>query len=472
MAILDYFQEPSAERILLVQIQRNISPAKTYYMADSYYVTEPSDTPANINYTSIIGGGGLPEFRRTLNDPFIGNASTSFGTLELSDTTCFYKQSTTTGEETIQTPKGAIVSCFLAAPVSEFPRADAIPLATGTVQRFSGSTDGSYSIEITDNREAVATKLLEITDYPLTYGLVRNMTPILADPATETYYVNQGAIESIDAIYDDGVLLAPIQYSVNLSTGAFTLVASPAGTVTADVKGMKVSGTWLSSTQQIITDILSKAGVSGFSVSYDLPSGTIGYIVKETSPLEGILNELCLGCGSYWLVDRLGSLNFKKYPVVSGMGELFTEKELLSEMAYETEENLFDSIKYTYKNNWTVIQPRVGATTPIAVFVQKESEDDSVILSSPDVELVYSDSPILKTYFDNQANAETVAQDILNLFSVPRKYYIFTAPFINTLDLGDTATVTTSDLEITGVVVEVADVFDGSYPTQRIKLLV
>ena len=472
MAILDYFQEPDAERFLLVEIQRNVIPSKTYYLADGYYITEPDDTPANTPYMSIIGGRGLPEFRRTLNDPFTGNASTSFGSLELSSNLCFYKQGASSGEEEMQTPKGAIVSCFLAAPVKLFPRTDAIPLAVGTVQRFSGSSDGSYSIEITDNREKVSSKLLEIGSYPFCYGLVRNMTPVLGDPATRTYYVNQGAIESIDAVYDDGVTLAPAQYTVNLSTGSFTLVNNPVGQVTADVKGMKVGGTWLSNTQQIISDILTKAGISGFSITYDLPSGTIGYLITQTISLDSILNDLCLGCGSYWLVDRLGNLNFKKYPVISGMGELFTESELLSELTYETEENLFDSVKYTYKNNWTVLQPRVGASTPIAMFVQKEAEEATLNLSSPDSELIYTDSPILKTYFDNQSDAQTVAQNVLNLFSVPRRYYSFVAPFINTLDLGNTVTVILNELEVTGIVTEVSDVFDGSYPTQKIKILV
>ena len=43
---------------------------------------------------------------------------------------------------------------------------------------------------------------------------------------------------------------------------------------------------------------------------------------------------------------------------------------------------------------------------------------------------------------------------------------------MNTLDLGGTATLMLQAFEVTGVATEVVDVFDGSYPTQRIKLLV
>ena len=472
MAILDYFQEPNAERVLLVEIERNTSPAKRYYLADSFYVTEPTDTPANTIYSSIIGGRGLPEFRRTLNDPFTGNASTSFGVLELSNTLCYFRQGLVSDEETLSTPKGAKVFCYLAAPISEFPRADAIPLAVGAVQRFGGSTDGSFNIEITDNREAISGKFVQITDYPIAYGQVRNMTPVLGVPATRTYFVNQGEIQSIDAVYDDGVLLAPAQYTVNLTNGSFSLVNNPVGTVTADVKGTKVGGVWLNTTQQIITDILSKAGVTGFTTSFSLPTGTIGFLIESTTDVQVLLDELCRGCGGYWLVDRLGNLNFRTYPTVSGFGQVFTERELLSEATYETEENLFNSVKYTYKQNWTVLQPRVGADPAIAAFVQKEAVEAEVTLASPDPELRYLPSPIIKTYFDSNADAQNVANSVLNLYSVPRRYYSVTVPFMNTLDLGGTATLMLQAFEVTGVATEVVDVFDGSYPTQRIKLLV
>jgi|APGre2960657404_1045060.scaffolds.fasta_scaffold00061_4 hypothetical protein len=472
MSIAEYFQEPNAERVLLVEIERNVSPAKTYYLSDGFYVTEPSDTPSNVGYSPVIGGSGLPEFRRTLNDPFTGNASTSFGNLELSDTDVAFTQGATKSYEEIFTPKGAKVRMFLAAPREVFPREDAVSLAVGTVQSFSGSTDGRYTIEISDNREIVAGSVLSVTDYPLTYGLVRNMTAVLADPAIRKYFVNQGAIESIDAVYDDGVLLSPLQYTVDLSNGSFILSNNPNGSITADVKGMKVGGVWLSTTQQIITDILSKAGVTGFTTEFSLASGTIGYLVKESVQLQTVLNDLCQGCGAYWLIDRTGILNFKTYPVVSGLGQVFTEVDLLSEAEYVTEENLFSTVNFTYKNNWTIQQPRVGASTVHSVFVQKPSEESEVSLLSVDSELQYTSSPVVRTYFDSLSDAESVGTAILNLFSTPRKYYSFTVPYINTLDLGSTCTIMVDALEATGVVTEVSDVFDGSYPTQRIKMIV
>ena len=472
MAIMDYFQEPNAERVLLVEIERNVSPAKRYYLADGYYITEPTDSPSNVIYSPVIGGRGLPEFRRTLNDPFTGNASTGFGNLELSDTDVSFTQGASKGSEEIITPKGAKVFIYLAAPRTQFPRADALPLAVGTIQSYSGSTDNRRVLEISDNRNKVASALLEVTTQPLVYGLVRNYTPTLTDTANRVYTITVGAIESVDAVYDDGVLLAPAQYSVNLTTSTVTLNTNPAGTVTVDVKGLKVAGTWLSNTQQIISNMLTRAGVTDFTTTYSLPSGTVGYVVRETTELQAVLNDLCQGCGGYWLVDRLGVLKFRTYPVVSGMGVVFTERELLSEAEYTTEENLFSSVKFKYRRNWTVLQPRVGANPATAAFVQKESEESEVTATGLNTELSYNKSPVVETYFDSLTDAQVVANAILNLYSVERKFYEFTVPYLDTLDLGSTCTLMTTDFEATGVVTEVSDNFDGSYPTQRIKMLV
>lgn len=472
MAILDYFQEPTAERVLLVEIERNVSPVKRYYLADGYYITEPTDSPANTIYSSIIGGSGLPQFRRTLNDPFTGNASTAFGSLELSDNIVSYIQDTNSGSETLIAPKGAKVTMLLAAPRDKFPRADALILAKGSVQAYSGSTDNRVVLEISDNRQLVAGALLEVTTFPYVYGQVRNYTPILTDVSNRVYTITVGAIQSVDAVYDDGVLLAPAQYTVNLTNATITLAANPAGTVTVDVKGLTSAGTWLSTTQQIITDILSRAGVTSFTTQYSLPSGIIGYVVKETTELQTILSDLCQGCGGYWLVDRLGILKFRTYPTVSGLGSVFTSRELLSEASYETEENLFSSIKFSYRQNWTVLQPRIGANAATAAFIQKESEESQVTATGLNTELVYMKSPVIKTYFDNLADAQTVATNILNIYSVERRYYSFTIPYLDTLDLGSTCTIMSNSIEATGVVTEVADIFDGSYPTQRIKMRV
>ena len=86
MTLSEYFATPDARRILLLEIQRTDAAATCYHISDEPYITDPADTPSSCAYSPIIGGSGLPEFRRVVNDVFDGGASTGFGTVTLAST--------------------------------------------------------------------------------------------------------------------------------------------------------------------------------------------------------------------------------------------------------------------------------------------------------------------------------------------------------------------------------------------------
>ena len=81
--IAQYFQQLDAQRILLLHIARSDANTTTYRISSKPYATESTDTPASTLYSPILAG--LPEFRRTLNEPWDGGASTGFGTVTLID---------------------------------------------------------------------------------------------------------------------------------------------------------------------------------------------------------------------------------------------------------------------------------------------------------------------------------------------------------------------------------------------------
>lgn len=471
MTIQEYFLRPDAERILLLEFQRSDTLATKYFISDTNYTTDPTDTPPNTQYSALIGGSGLPQLRRTLNDVFRGNASTGFGTVELTDELCSFKNNTTTGEDLFNVFKGTQFTAFLAAPVRLFPRSDAIVLAKGVVGRVGGDSRGNITVELTDGSLNIANSSISVESKPLCFGFVRNMTPALIDPATRLYFVHDSAIESIDAVYDDGVLLSPTQYSVNLTNGSFTLNNAALGIITVDVKGAKVSGVWLSSTQQIVEHLLFRAGISGYTLSFGIPSGTIGFLLNQTEQLGSVLDKLMVGVGGYWLVDRLGFLSFRQFPTISGMGEVFTEDELIDEVQFEDDDQVFNKINYAYKNNWTLLQARSGADPTISAFVSKDYLEGSVSLGAQNPEILYDDSPLLRTYFDAAGDAAAVANNVLNTFGQPRKRVQCTVPFTSNLELGQTCTIMFNNKEFTGIVVSVVDIFDGSYPLQKIEIL-
>src|SRR5690606_23218663 len=84
---------------------------------------------------------------------------------------------------------------------------------------------------------------------PLCFGRALRVPAVLVDPATLLYQVHDGPIAEVDAVYDRGLALAKTvgtpaagQYRSDPASGGFTLGASPAGKVTADVRGDAAGG--------------------------------------------------------------------------------------------------------------------------------------------------------------------------------------------------------------------------------------
>ncbi|MGH2173878.1 hypothetical protein ACQ1Z4_14290, partial [Enterococcus faecalis] len=86
------------------------------------------------------------------------------------------------------------------------------------------------------------------------FGSPQNISPVLLVPASLIYQAHDGAMQSIDAVYDRGAPLTGAgdvadyaalaaasvssgQFKTCLALGLFKLGSAAAGTVTADVKG-------------------------------------------------------------------------------------------------------------------------------------------------------------------------------------------------------------------------------------------
>lgn len=473
MAIADYFEQEDARRYLLIEITRNNANSTKYYIADDFYITEPSDTPANTPYTPVITGGGLSSISRTLNNPFEGQASTAFGEVSLADEFVWTDDNGTLSETQIQLVKGASVIAYLAAPPKLFPKTDAYKLLEGSINRMGGDSTGLLTFEITDKSEEIRNKTIVIDGKPLCFGYCRNVTPFLTNPGLLEYHVHDGAIDAVLAVYDQGVLLTPTtQYTVDLSTGKITLVSSPVGVVTADVRGAKPS-TWLSTTEEIASEILSRASVS-LTETYDsIPTGTIGLYIEQTIDLGTLLNRLFSGCAAYWLIDENAEFYAAQYPLPGENVPVadFDAKTQLSEVRFEAEERVYDNLNYTYRTNWTQYQSLPGATTAQADFSQRPYLEGTEVLASPDTEIVYQESPLFNTLFDDEADAQTVSERLLDIYGQGRWLMQVDLPYSTALTTGVDITISFGINTYTGSIVGNTQVFDGSYPIQRITLL-
>lgn len=481
MTIADYFATPEAERILLVDFLQNGGNDTRYYLSDAPYTAESSDSPANVRFGPVIIDGGLPELRRSLNEYWDGgNASTSYGNINLSSSvSASYSGTAGSGVESVSPVRGLAIQLRMAAPRKLFPLSDAFVLATGKIGKTYGSSDGSIGLEVLDYTADIADKVIAIdtTVGPRCWGMCRNVAPFLIDPATLKYAVNAGAIQDVTAVYDQGALLTyPGQYTKNLSAGTFTLTASPVGVVTADVQGAKPSGTWLQSTADVMSDVLSLGGVTITKDFSALPTGLIGLYVTQSTTVGSLLGQLVKGCCGYWAINRTGTLVAAQYPSPGSAGTAYTETTILEEVSYEDLDRIYFHFNYSYRKNWTVYQARAAATAAQATFASSPGMTGSVnagavgrfLTGSP---ISVKDSPVVDTLFDSNTDASNTALYIGNIYGYPRKFLNVVVPYSTLLDLGSNVSLSVFGTPYNGSVVAISDVLDGTYPRLKLKVM-
>ncbi|EDP66834.1 hypothetical protein BAL199_17273 [alpha proteobacterium BAL199] len=158
---------------------------------------------------------------------------------------------------------------------------------------------------------------------PLCFGQVLRVPAVLVDPAALLYQVHDGAIADVDAVYDRGVALNKVtgaptagQFRSDPATGCFTLGASPAGTVTADVRGDATGGYVETAAALVRRVAISRAG---FADPEDLDAAAfealdaaapvpVGLFVETEAPLVDLLDTLVEAIGGHYGFDRAGRL--------------------------------------------------------------------------------------------------------------------------------------------------------------------
>ena len=171
----------------------------------------------------------------------------------------------------------------------------------------------NYTVgEVINYTIASVPKTVTVTDNlkdkpkPVCYGTVYNIEPILLSSATKTYQVDYAGIEAVLDVYDRGVKLTPgIGYNVDLATGIIELVANNSGTVTCDIKGRKLSGTFSDYASDIIKDIVAAKGISTTSI---LPNTSrVGIYIPERENTLDILDRIVSSYDGFFGFDYSGN---------------------------------------------------------------------------------------------------------------------------------------------------------------------
>jgi len=159
---------------------------------------------------------------------------------------------------------------------------------------------------------------------PLCFGRVFRVPAVLVDPALLIYQVHDGPIEDVDAVHDRGVALAKAtgtpaagQFAVDAAAGTFQLGASPAGTVTADVRGDRTGGSYVETAGALVRRIatarcgLADPGdldVAAFEAFAQAVPAPVGLFVEDAATGLDLLDDLMDTVGGHFGFDRSGAL--------------------------------------------------------------------------------------------------------------------------------------------------------------------
>ena len=405
----------------------------TYYLGSKYFHTGSSDTPANTTYEGILKGS--PFFSTTMSEAFGGRSYVSVGELSVDNSD---------GDKDAWVTKawdGRDATIKIGDPTWDI--ADFRTILSGVVDRLSIGDDYTLTLMLRDKQRTldvpIQTTLItsgEETDQvvPLCYGEVFNVSPVLIDDTTHEYQVHEGQIEDIVAVYVDG-LATTLTITKDLTNGKFTLSGDPAGTVTADVKGHKPSGSYKTKPGEIIRAIVDRVladpgdlDTSAFTQFDTDFNYTIGIYINSRENLLDVLDSV-LPAGWYYGFDRDGKFTLAELQDPSGLTSTLTIDNLEShgDLGIQKADVPEWRVRVGYKRNWTTLN--FGADSTVAESARPwfsaewnkvaKAEDATVKTTH----LLAQDPDVLPSSITGSANATTEATRLLTLFKTQRYTY-------------------------------------------------
>jgi hypothetical protein len=445
-----WLESDTAVRCTLVEVTANIAGTDTvFYISNRTYNTTGSDVPANQSY--------LPILKNSLNYsesiPLMGEASLSYGDISIDNTNGEYDA----WMNYIWVNKP--INIFIGDP--KFVRDDFTSIYSGIVSDISFSDRNTINISIRSLTQKLNTTLTMAKVggtgaskdllRPLVFGEVHNITPLQIDSQLLKYMVHNGPIERLIEVRDNGVpLSAVVGYTTDLTTGTFTLLKPPVGTITCSVQGEQntinsitgdlVLGTWSFTVAKIIHLIISKyasttvspsevdlQAFSDFDVTHQQP---VGLYITQESNIIGICQELAASVGAQFTSTRAGLITLLKLtvPITDAGSKNITDDDIVrNSLSISQKVPVQATIKLAYCKNWTIqTQLLTGIPEEHKTMYLKEyyfvSADDATIRVN--YKLPAEPDPVNTLLITDSTGGVTAeATRRLNLWKTPR--YVF-----------------------------------------------
>lgn len=199
---------------------------------------------------------------------------------------------------------------------------------------------------------------------PLAYGRCYNITPVIVNAASLKFQVNDGRINDILAVYDNGATIPPANYTKDLANGYFTLTNTPVGAVTCDVEGHHNGTTWPRTVGALIQTFATRCGVlasemdtAAFSALDTLCPQVVGAYITDDSNALDVLDKLARSVGAFYGTNRQGLLTCGRLNLPTG-GDTevasFDESNILRDGIDPLEPaGYVKKVVVNYRKNWT-----------------------------------------------------------------------------------------------------------------------
>ncbi|MCK1402018.1 hypothetical protein IVB45_17555 [Bradyrhizobium sp. 4] len=441
---------------------------KIYVTSSAGYATEPTDTPANQPFRGVLKSFS---FSRSIMQGDIGRFTTGTGNLKIDNADAEY--------DFLQLSyaiDGRPIAIRIGRP--DQPYAETYPLAKLTATGWNVDTDAisidlvdySYKLEVpmqphTYGGTGGANGGADLTGKrkPLVFGNAQNISPVLLVPNLLIYQAHDGAMQSIDAVYDRGVPLTGAgdvanyaalaaasvtsgQFKTCLAAGLLKLGSSANGTVTADVKGDATDGylvrtadivRWALRHRTVLSDPVDLSVLSFDQVNLAQPA-PIDYFIgpDDNLTVAAFIDNIMGGIGG-WGGHRLdGTFEVRIFQAPSGSpADAFTRADMLG--GDIKKEPLPESYRpprwrwrVPYQRCWTVQTDLAGAVTAARkAFVAEpyrlaEATSSTIQLDHPFAQ----DRDPVQSYFSQASDAAAEAARLIDLFKTTRAIYRMSLP--------------------------------------------
>ncbi len=476
-----WLEDPSAIRCLLVVAQYNDGGPTdtTVYFSNRNYIADstgkPGEIPANTFFNPIVGVG--LEYTESIS--LDGSASISFGDLSIDNTNGVndsyleYVWANRPIQVYIGDPLkhstddftkiySGYVSDIGAKDVNsinlrlrDFMQRFNCPITEATIENIdptiaSGLIPGyTYTFSASKDKDTIL---------PLVFGEVFNISPLLIDPNNVIYMVNNGPIERVIEVRDNGMPLTEgTNYNVDLTKGIIYFLTMPAGAVTCSVQGVKVNtGTYSNKVSDIIKYILKTHGndvltdsdldlttFNTFSSTYTQP---VGIFIQDKSNVIDVCQQLASSIGAQVVATRSGKISLIRLDIPSAGSKIINDEDILQgSLAVSEKLEVVCAVKLAYAKNWTIQE---GLVTGIPSAHKEEMAKEWLNIESIDsaVQNKYKISNKVEAVptlmiTDSGLQVTNEAERRLNMRKVPRFIYeMECTPKAITLQLGEMIT--------------------------------